>query len=170
MSDRPISAADLAALKGATRDLVTGVGGVERAAATAGMSRATVARWYAMRDERDPEAASTVTIDPISIAALESEMAAMGDPRRPVTACLARLGGRRLADEAVASIGRPIGEAVTALMGALGPLIETLVAGLADGTVTASEAALGDRAAVAAEEALVKVRSALAAIRAGAIR
>lgn len=164
---RPIPAPDLAALKGATKDLVKAVGGLDRAAELTGLSTSQIARWYASRDERDPERPSWTVADLVSVVLLERELDELGDPRRPVTACLARLAGCDL------DLGRDrrerirVAAAAEGITGAAHDMVGELLRVLSDGRVTPAEAESADRRAAALETELVRLRGALAAARAG---
>lgn len=163
---RPISLADLTQLKAATHDLVKAVSGLDRAAEIAGVSKSQVRRWYAERDESDPSQPSWTTIDSLSIAVLEADLAERGNPRRPVTECLARLGGRALSDAAGGVARASIAAAAATLFGLVGDLTADLALSLADGVVTPTEGASGDAKARAVMAALVDLRQALTAARA----
>lgn len=164
---RPLSLADLTALKAATHDLVKAVDGVDRAATITGLGKSTIARAYAARDEKDPEATSWTTLDLVSVALLEQDLAARGDPRRPVTECLARLGGRALRDAVGERHSRSVASAATAAMEAFGELASNLMESLADGTVTPTEGVTGDAKAARLLAAVTELRTAFAAVRAG---
>lgn len=157
---------DLTALKIAAHDLVKAAGGVERAALLTGRGKSQVARWSAALDDKTGEPCRA-TIDAASIAALERDLAERGDPRRPVTECLARLGGRALADAVDGRARVTVAKAAARISGEVGRLMTTLVEALADGEVSTTEATLGDAAAREVGEALVHLRQALAQVRGG---
>lgn len=159
----------LLALKTATRDLVKAVGNLERAAELTGRSTTQVARWYAARDETDPTKPSTTVIDAGSIAVLEADLADRGDPRRPVTECLARLGGRRLTDASGGAARASIARAAAELSGISGKLAAALMDALADGEVTATEAEISDRIARDLTEAVADLRRSLGSRMAGGV-
>ena len=162
-----LTAADLLRLKAATKDLVDLVDGIERAARLTGRSKSQVARWYAARDERDPDQPCTTTIDAAAVAALERDLAERGDGRRPVTEVLAAFGGRGLTEPEAGRRRADVAAAAARLSVQTGALTTSLLEALADGVVTASEAEIGDGKARAVAEALDHLRTALAAARAG---
>lgn len=158
-----LSPADLRRLKAATKDLVDLVDGVERASRLTGRSKSQVARWYAARDDKNPDEPCLATIDAASVAVLEQDLADRGEPRRPVTEVLARFAGRSLGDAAVERTRRDVAVAAARFSGEVGRMITHLVEALADGVVSETESAIGDAHARTVSKALEDLRSALAA-------
>ena len=167
---RPLSDTDLAALKSATKDLVQAVGGLARAAALTGYSDSQISRWYQMRDGRDPDVLSRTIIDLASVACLERELAELDDPRRPVTACLARLNGRELTDAPATRACARVAAAAAEFTEAVHGVIENVMVALSDGKVTPAEALGTDDKAAKAERALLGLRSSLSAAKIGGAR
>lgn len=164
---RPLSLPDRTALKTAIHDLVKACSGLDRAAAITGIGKSSLARAYADRDEKNPAELSWTTLDLVSVALLEADLAERGDPRRPVTECLARLTGRTLRDDVAVASRSSVALAATALMAAFGELSTDLVASLGDGVVTPTEGATGDAKAARVQSVLIELRTALAAAKAG---
>ena len=142
-------------LKAAQRDLIKRVGGIERAAELASISKSQMGRF---NNDGDPE------LMPIpAVLMLQREC---GVPL--VTTAMAELEGRRLADP-------EMGDAANACIMAshaevvvqAGELMAAGAMAFADGRLTPSEAAGMDRAASALERAVAEFRKAAASARAG---
>lgn len=158
-----LSPADLRRLKAATKDLIDLVDGIERAARLTSRSKSQVARWYAARDDKNPDEPCLATIDAASVALLERDLADRGEPRRPVTEVLAGFAGRSLGDAGIERARRDVASAAARFSGEVGGLITHLVEALGDGIVTETESALGDARARTVSQALEDLRMALAA-------
>lgn len=141
-------------IKAAQDQLVALCGGLDESAAISNFGRSTVGRW---KDLGDP------TLMPLgAVMALEAHC---GQPL--VTAALAELAGRRLADPepATADQVNVMARHAEAIVQA-GELMSAGATAFADGRVTPNEATAIDRAAGQLERALGDYRKALAGIRA----
>ncbi|WP_420104126.1 hypothetical protein [Bosea sp. (in: a-proteobacteria)] len=150
---RPISDAWFFRIKAATRDLITRCGGVVRAGEIANASKSEVSRWQ-----------STTDPDIISIPEVLALEAECGAPL--VTAVMADLHGRRLADEAAdpaaaSNLFRDHAE----LMRHSAEVQASMSEALADGTVTPAEAERVDRDLRTLDATVDKMRGSLATVR-----
>lgn len=148
--------ARLARIKAAQQELIGLSGGIDGALAQLGdrAGRSTVGRW---NNQEDPTLMSLEAVIRLEAATGSSAM----------TAALAELNGRRLADrdaEAASQAG-VMNRHAEAIVQA-GELMAAGAAAFADGKVTPSEAAGIDRAAAQLEQSLGEYRKALAGIRA----
>ncbi|TGQ69542.1 hypothetical protein EN829_014900 [Mesorhizobium sp. M00.F.Ca.ET.186.01.1.1] len=140
-------------LKAAQRDLIARAGGIERSADLASMSKSQVGRF---NNAGDPD------LMPLpAVLMLEAECASP-----LVTAVMAELNGRRLADAEVgdtanASIMASHAEVVVQA----GELMAKGAIAFADGRLTPSEAAGIDRSAASLENAVSNLRQATASAR-----
>jgi hypothetical protein len=141
-------------IKAAQEQLIAACGGADDCVEIARFARSTIFRWA---DKNDP------TLMPLSaLMALEAHC------KLPiVTAALAEVNGRRLADPDgdTASQGNLMARHAEAIIQA-GELMVAGAAAFADGKVTPNEAATIDRAAGQLEVGLTQYRKALAGIRA----
>ena len=153
---RPISDTWFLRIKAATRELVRACGGIVAAGETAHASKSEVSRW---QGATDPD-----VIPLTAVLALEAEC---GMPI--VTSVMADLHGQRLTDEKPACAVEIAGHHAETLRH-LADLISQGAAALADGRVTPAEAALLDRVAGQAEQALAPLRRALASVQAAPLR
>lgn len=148
--------ARLARIKAAQAELISRSGGIDGAVATLGgnTGRSTVGRW---NNEDDPTL--------MSLDAMIRLEAATGSSC--VTAALAEVNGRRLADHDQATLAQVsvMSRHADAILQA-GELMAAGAAAFADGRVTPNEAATIDRAAAQLERGLAEYRKALAGIRA----
>lgn len=150
---RPIAEDWFHRLKAATRDLVKACGGVERAGRIALVSKTEVSRWQSAGDP-----------DLISIPAALALEAECG--LSPVTAAMAELGGRRLAEpEAALSVAAMLGRHAEVALSAA-DLMAAVAAAAADGWLSPAEAEIVDRAAGAVARTLEPLRHGLAAAKA----
>lgn len=144
-------------LKAAQRDLIARAGGIERSAEIASLSKSQTGRF---NNSGDPE------LMPLpAVLMLEAEC---GAPL--VTAVMAELNGRRLADAEVgdaanASIMASHAEVVVQA----GELMAKGAIAFADGRLTPSEAAGIDRSAASLEHAVSDLRRAAASARANGL-
>ena len=141
-------------LKSAQNQIIAACGGIDDVTEIISMGRSTVGRW---NDLGDP------TLMPLTaILALEAHC---GQPI--VTAALAELNGRRLADPDAQTVNQAgiMTRHAEAIINA-GELMSTGAAAFADGKVTPNEAVSMDRAAATLERGLAEYRKALAGIRA----
>jgi hypothetical protein len=147
-------AARIARIKAAQQLIIATCGGLDDAAAITSFGRSTIGRWF---DLNDP------TLMPLSaLVALEAHC---GQPL--VTAALAEINGRRLADPEPGAASQA--SVMTRHADAIVQAGELMVAGaqaFADGKVTPNEATVIDRAAAQLEMGLSEYRKALAGIRA----
>jgi hypothetical protein len=146
-------------IKAATRDLVAACGGVAAAGTLCGVAPASVSRWQAIED------AALIPIG--AVLALEAEC---GAPL--VTAVMAEINGRRLADDE-AGDGRPgkaLGAAAADLARQAGAAMAEATEALADGVVSPAEAAQIDRRLSGMDAASRRLRDCLAGIQAGGSR
>lgn len=141
-------------VKSAQNQIIALCGGLDAVAEIASFGRSTVGRWNDLGDS---------TLMPLAVV-IKLE-AYCGQPL--VTAALAEINGRRLADPdaAVAQQGSVMARHAEAIIQA-GELMQAGAAAFADGKVTPNEATAIDRAAGQLEIALGEYRKALASIRA----
>ncbi|WP_027037901.1 hypothetical protein [Mesorhizobium ciceri] len=140
-------------LKAAQRDLIARAGGIERSAEIASLSKSQIGRF---NNAGDPE------LMPLTaVLMLEAEC---GAPL--VTAVMAELNGRRLAD---AEIGDAANASIMAshaeVVVQAGELMAKGAIAFADGRLTPSEAAGIDRSAASLEHAVSDLRRAAASAR-----
>lgn len=149
-----MSTAAINRIKAAQEQLIALSGGLDDPFVLANFARSTVGRWSNLGDP---------TLMPLNaVITLEKHC---GQPI--VTAALAEVNGRRLADpnaEAVAQ-GTVMNRHADAIIQA-GELMAAGAAAFADGRVTPNEATAIDRAAQQLERGLAEYRKALAGIRA----
>lgn len=141
-------------LKSAQNQIVAACGGIDDVTEIISIGRSTVGRW---NDLGDP------TLMPLTaVLALEAHC---GQPI--ITAALAELNGRRLADPDAETINQAgiMSRHAEAIIQA-GELMSIGAAAFADGKVTPNEAVAMDRAAATMERGLGEYRKALAGIRA----
>ena len=147
--------ARLARIKAAQGELIGRAGGIDGAVATLGgnTGRSTVGRW------NNPDDATLMSLD--AMIRLE---AATGSSC--MTAALAEINGRRLADQDAETVEQVslMSRHAEAILQA-GELMSVGAAAFADGKVTANEASAMDRAAAQLERALGEYRKACAGIR-----
>lgn len=142
-------------LKAAQRDLIKRVGGIERAADLAFISKSQMGRF---NNDADPE---LMPIPAVLMLQRECGVAL-------VTAAMAELEGRRLADpetQEAANAGIMASHAEVVVQA--GELMAKGALAFADGRLTPSEAAGIDRAAASLERATSDLRKAAASARAG---
>ncbi|KQU77732.1 hypothetical protein ASD12_18200 [Mesorhizobium sp. Root102] len=144
-------------LKAAQRDLIARAGGIERSADLSSMSKSQMGRF---NNAGDPD------LMPLpAVLLLEAECAAP-----LVTAVMAELNGRRLAD---AEIGDAANASIMAshaeVVVQAGELMAKGAIAFADGRLTPSEAAGIDRSAASLESAVSDLRRAAATARANGL-
>lgn len=144
--------ATLMRLKAATRDLVTACGGLARAAEIAGVSDTTVSRWQL------PHHGDVISLT--AALALEAEC------RWPaVTAAMAGVNGRALAEPEAVPAGGNLMAGVAALTRDQGELMAAFGAAIADGRVTPAEADRIDQEAADVERSAARLRTDIAGLR-----
>lgn len=145
-------------IKAAQRDLIALSGGIERTAEITSISKSQVGRWNNAQD---------TDLMPINAVLMLEEHCGMA----VVTAVMAELNGRRLADETDAT--RQSADVLSAYAETIRHAGDVMSAGalaLADGKVTAAEAVTIDRAVAILEQGIPGFRQSLAQIRAGDLR
>lgn len=148
--------ARLARIKAAQQEIIGRAGGIDGAVAAlgGGIGRSTVGRW------NNPDDPTLMSLD--AMIRLEASTASS-----IMTAALAELNGRRLADPDAETINQAgvMSRHAEAIVQA-GELMAAGAAAFADGKVSPNEASTIDRAAAQLERGLGEYRKALAGIRA----
>jgi hypothetical protein len=140
-------------LKAAQRDLIAANGGIERAADRASVSKSNVGRW---NNAADPE---IMTLPAVLLLQAECGMPF-------VTAVMAELNGRRLADPDAAARGDGCVAGKNAeVMRSAAELMATAASAFSDGRLSPAEAAAMDRCCATLDQVLDELRLLLAGHR-----
>lgn len=145
-------------LKAAQRDLIKTCGGIERCAEITSTSKSQVGRWNNAADN------DLMSLDVVYLLETECKILA-------ITAALASLNGRRLADpDKVEKQNNDIMTGFSETVQQASELMNAGATAFADGRVTPTEAMAMDRAAAVLEAKAAKLRNALAAAKVGTLK